>query len=149
MSNFFTADNTNGFSQGDLDMMNKAVAILLNGSADADDIKNACDEVSDNFEEGANLPLLVLGRGLMASMSRAQTVSGVEEIINSYPRYADALAGLYAHQAQVERFEMASNDFEPSDDHDCDFDVIDGAEFDRSNAEAIAQMFDEDYHWGE
>ncbi len=149
MSNFFTADNTNGFSQGDLDAMNKAVSILLNGSADADDIKNACDEVNDNFEEGANLPLLVLGRGLMDSMSRAQTVSGVEEIINSHPQYADALAGLYAHQSQVERFETASSDFEPSDDHDWDFDAIARAEFDRSNAEAIAQMFDEDFHWGE
>ena len=54
MSNFFTTENTNGFNQADLDLMNTAVIILLNGSADADDIKNACDEVNDNFEEVAD-----------------------------------------------------------------------------------------------
>jgi len=45
----FTQDNTNGFSDSQLDMMNQAVEIILNGSTDADDVKNACDRVNNNF----------------------------------------------------------------------------------------------------
>ena len=48
--NYFTQDNTDGsFSNGELSLMNEAVSVLLDGSTDEQDVKNACDKVNNNF----------------------------------------------------------------------------------------------------
>lgn len=46
--NYFTQDNTEGYTNQELAVMNSEVAQLLNGSTDEDDIKNACDNVANN-----------------------------------------------------------------------------------------------------
>ena len=43
---YFTQDNTYGYSDADLQAMNDAVEILVDGSTDPDFIKHACDCVS-------------------------------------------------------------------------------------------------------
>lgn len=53
--NYFTQDNTEGFTSNDLDMMNQAVVTLLNGSTDEDDIKNACDRVNNSVNTISSL----------------------------------------------------------------------------------------------
>jgi len=64
--NYFTQDNTDGsFSNNELEMMNKAVDVLLNNSDDEDDIKNACDKVNNNFVfDGENTALSLAGLDL-------------------------------------------------------------------------------------
>ena len=47
--NHFTQDNTEGFSDAEIEMLNAAMEIVLNGSSDADDIKNAGGRVNNNF----------------------------------------------------------------------------------------------------
>ncbi len=46
--NYFTQDNTEGYTNQELATMNKEVAELLNGSTDEQDIKNVCDKVANN-----------------------------------------------------------------------------------------------------
>jgi len=64
--NYFTQENTDGsFFNSELEMMNQAVDILLDGSDDADDIKNACDKVNNNFVFGSvNTVLSLAGLNL-------------------------------------------------------------------------------------
>lgn len=66
MMQYFTQDNTEGFTDANLALMNRAMIILLDGSTDEDDIKNACDKVSNIFDFN--------GRGLL---TRHQAVTGV------------------------------------------------------------------------
>lgn len=47
----FTMDNTEGFSQADLDLMNEAVEVL---TADGMDEKNAADIVNNNWQAFGN-----------------------------------------------------------------------------------------------
>lgn len=47
----FTTDNTDGFTQADLDLMNKALAALV---ADGIDEKNASDIVNNNWMPDGN-----------------------------------------------------------------------------------------------
>ena len=51
---YFTQDNTYGFSDADLHAMNDAVEILLDGNTDPDFIKHACDCVSDWYVQDQN-----------------------------------------------------------------------------------------------
>jgi hypothetical protein len=46
---YFRMDNTEGFSQSELDILNRRVAYLLDGNDDPDAIKNACDQASNEF----------------------------------------------------------------------------------------------------
>jgi len=56
MMNYFTQDNTEGFTDANLALMNRAVVILLDGSTDEDDIKNVCYKVNNIFDfNGGNL----------------------------------------------------------------------------------------------
>jgi len=50
---YFTQDNTTGFTNEYMALMNKSVNALLGGSTDEDDIKNACDKVSNIFDFNA------------------------------------------------------------------------------------------------
>lgn len=47
----FTMDNTQGFTQSDLDLMNKALEILM---ADGMDESNASDIINNNWQESGN-----------------------------------------------------------------------------------------------
>ena len=47
----FTLSNTQGFNQADLDLMNKALAIL---TADGIDESNASDIVNNNWQESGS-----------------------------------------------------------------------------------------------
>lgn len=47
----FTMDNTEGFTQDDLDLMNEALEILV---ADGMDEKNASDLINNNWSDGEN-----------------------------------------------------------------------------------------------
>jgi len=47
--NHFTQDNTEGFTDSEIEMMNAAMEIVLDGSTDENDIKNAADRVNDNY----------------------------------------------------------------------------------------------------
>lgn len=47
----FTMDNTQDFTQSDLDLMNKALEILM---ADGMDESNASDIINNNWQESGN-----------------------------------------------------------------------------------------------
>lgn len=47
----FTMDNTQGFTEADLDLMNEAVEVLI---ADGIDESNACDIVNNNWMPEGN-----------------------------------------------------------------------------------------------
>lgn len=47
----FTIDNTEGFTQADLDLMNRAVRLLMEDGLDE---KNAADIVNNNWQESGN-----------------------------------------------------------------------------------------------
>jgi hypothetical protein len=47
--NHFTQDNTEGFTDSEIELMNAAMEIVLDGSTDEDDIKNAADRVNNNY----------------------------------------------------------------------------------------------------
>ena len=47
--NYFTQDNTEGLSDAEIEMLNAAMEIVLDSSADEDDIKNAADRVNNNY----------------------------------------------------------------------------------------------------
>jgi len=48
--NYFTQDNTEGFTDNEISMLNAAISIVIDGSTDADDIKNAASRVNNNFK---------------------------------------------------------------------------------------------------
>ena len=47
--NHFTQDNTEGFTDNEIELLNAAMDIVLDGSTDEDDIKNAADRVNNNY----------------------------------------------------------------------------------------------------
>jgi len=47
--NHFTQDNTEGFTDNEIELLNAAMEIVLDGSTDEDDIKNAADRVNNNY----------------------------------------------------------------------------------------------------
>jgi len=47
----FTLENTSGFSQADIDLMNRAVRLLVE---DAVEEYSACDIVNNNWQESGN-----------------------------------------------------------------------------------------------
>ena len=47
----FTMDNTEGFGQADLDLMNEAIEVLVSAGIDA---KNASDIINNNWVDGEN-----------------------------------------------------------------------------------------------
>lgn len=47
----FRMDNTEGFTQGDLDLMNEALAIMIDDGVDE---SNASDIVNNNWQPGGN-----------------------------------------------------------------------------------------------
>lgn len=47
----FTMENTDGFSQSDIDLMNRAVRLLIE---DGIDESSACDIVNNNWQESGN-----------------------------------------------------------------------------------------------
>lgn len=129
-----------GYATHTAETLDRAVSILLISGATVD-IKKACEQVAANADVGASLPLLVLGRGLMALVHRAQSVRDLVKIINTHPGYADVLAGLYAHNSHVEAFKTLGIAFDNAGDYRCCFDVLSDARFSRSNAEIIARLF--------
>lgn len=56
----FTIENTRGFTQDDLDLMNEALAILV---ADGIDESNASDIINNNWQDTGNTVESLTGRG--------------------------------------------------------------------------------------
>lgn len=129
-----------GYTTHAAETLDRAVSILLISGATVD-IEATCEQVAANAKEGASLPLLVLGQELMSSVRQAQSVRDLVNIINTHPGYADALAGLFAHDSHVEAFKILGIAFDNSDDYRCCFDELSSARFSRRNAEIIARLF--------
>lgn len=56
----FTMENTQGFSQSDLDLLNEAAGVLI---AQGVDESNACDIVNNNWAESGNTVESLTRRG--------------------------------------------------------------------------------------
>ncbi len=128
-----------GYTTHTAETLDRAVSILLISGATVD-IETACEQVAANAEEGASLPLLVLGQELMSLVHRAQSVRDFIEVINTHPGYADVLAGLFAHDSHVEAFKILGIAFDNSGDYRYCFDELSSARFSRRNAEVIARL---------
>lgn len=65
MKNYFNGDNTEGFTEAEIDMMNQAVEQVLSKweSDSEDDVKNAIDMVNDRFFSGCQLQDLTYSEG--------------------------------------------------------------------------------------
>ena len=129
-----------GYTTHAAETLDRAVSILLISGATVD-IAATCSQVAANAKEGASLPLLVLGQELMSLVHRAQSVRDFVNIINTHPGYADALAGLFAHDSHVEAFKILGIAFDNSGDYGCCFDALSSARFSRRNAEIVARLF--------
>ena len=63
MKNYFNGDNTEGFTEAEIDMMNQAVEQVLSRWESDSDVKNAIDMVNDRFFEGCKLTDLTYTEG--------------------------------------------------------------------------------------